>query len=188
MYKKIFKRLIDMLASLGVLLLLSWLLLIIAIILKLQDRGPVFFVQRRVGRHKIDFNILKFRSMPVHTANVSSDQVHLIKITPFGNFIRRINIDELPQLINILKGDMSLIGPRPSLPNQTELIDLRSKGSAFNCRPGLTGLAQVNSYDFMPVEEKAQFDNIYANHITFMNDVKIVLKTFVYLTKKPPVY
>jgi O-antigen biosynthesis protein WbqP len=126
--------------------------------------------------------------MPVNTANVSSEQVHLIKITLFGKFIRRTNIDELPQLINILKGDMSLIGPRPSLPNQTALIEIRSQNGTYDCRPGLTGLAQVNSYDYMPVEEKASWDGVYAGDITFMNDVKIVLKTLVYLTKKPPVY
>jgi O-antigen biosynthesis protein WbqP len=188
MYKKNFKRIIDITASFIVLLLLSWLLIIIAVIIKLQDRGPILFVQKRVGKNRQEFNILKFRSMPVNTANVSSEQVHLIKITPFGKFIRRTNIDELPQLINILRGDMSLIGPRPSLPTQTELINLRSKNNTYSCRPGLTGLSQVNSYDYMPVEEKARFDGIYAESITFINDVKIVLKTLSYLTKEPPTY
>jgi len=188
MYRLFFKRFIDVTASLGILLLLSWLLIIVALIIKLQDGGSVFFIQKRVGKDKQNFNILKFRSMPVNTANVSSDQAHLIKITPFGKFIRRTNMDELPQLFNILKGDMSLIGPRPSLPNQTELIELRSKNGSYICRPGLTGLAQVNSYDYMPVSEKAVFDGQYAAHITFTNDVKIVLKTLSYLTKKPPTY
>jgi len=188
MYQLFFKRFIDVTASFGVLLFLSWMLIIIAIIIKLQDGGPVFFIQKRVGKNKQNFNIMKFRSMPVNTANVSSDQAHLIKITPFGKFVRRTNIDELPQLFNILKGDMSLIGPRPSLPNQTELIELRSRNGAYTCRPGLTGLCQVNSYDYMPVSEKAAFDGQYATHITFTNDVKIVLKTLLYLTKKPPTY
>jgi O-antigen biosynthesis protein WbqP len=188
MYKKFLKRLIDITASLGVLLLLSWILLVIAIIIKLQDGGPVFFIQKRVGKNRLNFNILKFRSMPVNTVHVSSEQVHLIKITPFGKFIRRTNIDELPQLINILKGDMSLIGPRPSLPNQTKLIELRTQNGTYHCRPGLTGLAQVNSYDYMPVEEKAGLDGFYAKNITFVTDVKIVLKTLAYLTRKPPVY
>jgi len=97
-------------------------------------------------------------------------------------------MDELPQLFNILKGDMSLIGPRPSLPDQTELIEIRSRNGSYDCRPGLTGLAQVNSYDYMPVAEKAAFDGRYAARITFINDVKIVLKTLLYLTKKPPTY
>ena len=188
MYKTFFKRFIDIVASLGVLLALSWLLLITALIIKLQDGGSIFFIQKRVGRYKQTFDIMKFRSMPVNTANVSSDQIALIKITPFGKFIRRTNIDELPQLFNILKGDMSLIGPRPSLSNQTELIELRAKNGTYDCRPGLTGLAQVNAYDYMPIEEKAKFDGIYAKNITFLNDVKIVLKTLKYLTKKPPVY
>jgi O-antigen biosynthesis protein WbqP len=188
MYKKFIKRAIDIFASFGVLLLLSWFFIIIALIIKLQDGGTIFFTQKRVGKNRQNFNILKFRSMPVNTANVSSEQVHLIKITPFGKFIRRTNVDEFPQLLNILRGDMSLIGPRPSLPNQMELIELRIQNGTYNCRPGLTGLAQVNSYDYMPVEEKAKFDEIYVNNITFMNDVKIVFKTLLYLTKRPPVY
>jgi len=188
MYRLFFKRFIDVTASLGVLLLLSWLLVIIALLIKLQDGGTIFFIQKRIGKNKQAFNILKFRSMPVNTANVSSDQAHLIKITPFGKFIRRTNMDELPQLFNILKGDMSLIGPRPSLPDQTELVELRSRNGSYSCRPGLTGLAQINSYDYMPVEEKAKFDGFYAEHITFINDVKIVLQTLKYLTKEPPTY
>ncbi|MDR0506596.1 MAG: sugar transferase [Dysgonamonadaceae bacterium] len=188
MYSKFFKRAIDIIASLSVLLLLSWLFIIVATVIKLQDGGCVFFIQQRIGRNVMKFNILKFRSMPVNTANVSSEQTHLIKITPFGKFIRRTNIDELPQLINILKGEMSLIGPRPSLPAQAELIELRMANGSFRCRPGLTGLAQVNSYDYMPVLEKAALDGIYAANITFIKDVGIVLKTLKYLTKKPPVY
>jgi O-antigen biosynthesis protein WbqP len=163
-------------------------LFIVALIIKIQDKGPVLFIQERIGRDKQSFRIFKFRSMPINTPNVSSEQVNLLKITPFGKFIRRTNIDELPQLFNILKGDMSLIGPRPSLANQIELIELRVANGTYHCRPGLTGLAQVNSYDYMPVVEKAKFDGIYANHITSINDVKIILKTFIYLTKKPPTY
>jgi len=188
MYNLFFKRLIDITASIGVIIILSWILIIIALIIKLQDGGAVFFIQKRIGKNKKEFSILKFRSMPVNTANVSSDQSNLIKITPFGKFIRRTNMDELPQLFNILKGDMSLIGPRPSLPNQIELIELRSVNGSYNCRPGLTGLAQVNSYDYMSVKEKANFDGIYSKNISFISDLKIVLQTLKYLTKEPPVY
>jgi O-antigen biosynthesis protein WbqP len=160
----------------------------VSLIIKIQDGGPVLFKQNRVGKNKKLFKIYKFRSMPVNTVNVESSEVNKIKITFFGKFIRRTNIDELPQLFNIIKGDMSLIGPRPCLPTQTELIELRYKGGAYNCLPGLTGLAQVNSYDNMPNQAKANFDNQYNKDITFINDMKIVLKTFVYLTKKPPTY
>jgi len=188
MYKLFFKRFIDITASLGTIVILSWMLIIISLIIKIQDRGPIFFIQKRVGKNKQDFNIIKFRSMPVNTANVSSVQTHLIKITPFGKFLRRTNIDELPQLFNILKGDMSLIGPRPSLNSQTELIELRSKNGSYSCLPGLTGLAQINSYNYMSFIEKAKFDGQYAENITLFNDVKIVIRTLKYLIKEPPVY
>lgn len=188
MYKYFFKRLTDILVSLSVLLILSPILFVVGLIIKLQDGGSVLFIQERVGRHVQNFKILKFRSMPVNTANVESKEVSQIRITGFGKFIRRTNIDELPQLINIFKGDMSLIGPRPCLPSQKELIELRLKGGAYKCKPGLTGLAQVMSYDNMPNEVKADWDSRYAQHISFINDMKIIFKTFVYLTKEPPTY
>lgn len=188
MYKLVYKRLIDVSISLFLLLILSPFLLIIVFIIKIQDGGTVFFTQRRVGYHQRLFAIYKFRSMPLGTPNVESHQTHLINITPFGKFIRRTNIDELPQLYNILKGDMSLVGPRPSLPNQDELIKLRTEFGVYSCKPGLTGLAQINSYNNMPTIVKATFDAEYANSITFLNDVKIVFKTLIYLTKKPPTY
>jgi O-antigen biosynthesis protein WbqP len=188
MYNLIFKRLIDISISLFLLLILSPLLLSIAIIIKIQDGGIVFFIQKRVGYHKKLFPIYKFRSMPLNTPNVESHQTHLISITPFGKFIRRTNIDELPQLFNILKGDMSLIGPRPSLPGQDELIKLRTESGVYSCKPGLTGLAQINSYNNMPTIVKAKFDAEYAKNINFINDIKIIFKTLIYLTKEPPTY
>lgn len=188
MYKNYFKRLIDILASFSVLLFLAPLILVVALIIKLQDEGPVFFIQERVGKGTCNFRIYKFRSMPLSTPNVESKELNHIKITNFGKFIRRTNINELPQLINILKGDMSLIGPRPCLPSQKELINLRLRGKAYDCKPGLTGLAQVMAYNNMPNEEKADWDNQYALHITFVNDMKIILKTFSYLMKEPPTY
>lgn len=188
MYKFFFKRFIDISLAFLVIIFLSPLLIITSLIIKLQDGGPVLFKQDRVGKNKKLFKIYKFRSMPVNTANVESHEVNKITITPFGKLIRRANIDELPQFINILIGDMSLVGPRPCIPTQKHLIELRSQGGAYNCLPGLTGLAQVNSYDNMPNEVKAKYDNEYANNITFVNDMKIALKTFLYLTKKPPAY
>ncbi len=188
MYKSCFKRVIDILASLAVLLLLLPILVLISCIIYLQDFGPVIFKQKRVGKDGTVFNFYKFRSMPVNTPNVESHETKKLTITPFGKLIRRTNIDELPQLINILKGDMSLIGPRPPIVSQQELIELRETNGALSCKPGLTGLAQVNSYDHMSVEAKAKFDGIYVKNITFIGDVKIVLQTLLYLTKKPPTY
>jgi len=162
--------------------------LVIGFIIKLADPGPILFVSQRTGREGHIFDFYKFRSMPTTTDVVASDQIGEIKITWFGRFIRRSNLDELPQLWNILKGDMSIIGPRPSLTSQTELIGLRKENGALSCRPGLTGLAQVNSYDGMAFDVKAKFDAKYADNVTFLGDLKIFLKTFLYLAKPPPVY
>jgi O-antigen biosynthesis protein WbqP len=188
MYKGFIKRFIDIIASFSVILLLSPIYLIIAFIIYIQDKGNPVFKQFRVGKNETEFKVFKFRSMPVNTSNVPSSEVSKITITPFGKFIRRTNLDELPQLFNILKGDMSLIGPRPSLGSQTELIELRRSKNVYKCRPGLTGLAQVNAFDEMPDDTKAMWDGRYVQNITFMNDVRIVLKTLIYLTKKPPTY
>lgn len=188
MYKFFFKRLIDVFASFGVLVLLSPVMLLVALVIFFQDFGPIIFKQQRVGKGGSGFWFYKFRSMPVNTPNVQSSDTKKLVITPFGKFIRRTSLDELPQLINILKGDMSLIGPRPPIPSQKELIRLRKENGALNCRPGLTGLAQINSYDFMPEEEKAKWDGIYASSISFIKDTKIVFKTLGYLTSPPPTY
>jgi O-antigen biosynthesis protein WbqP len=126
--------------------------------------------------------------MPLNNPNVESHQKHLIKITPFGQLIRITNLDEIPQFWNVLKGDMSFIGPRPPIPSQTNLVKLRSLNSALKVRPGLTGWAQVNSYDYMPEIEKAKLDGEYAEGITLTLDLLILLKTVVYFTHKPPTY
>jgi O-antigen biosynthesis protein WbqP len=188
MYKQFFKRFLDVIGAITVLILLSPIFVVTAIIIFIQDFGPFIFKQDRVGKNGELFKFYKFRSMPINTPNVQSSETTKLKVTPFGKFIRRSNIDELPQLINIIKGDMSIIGPRPPIPAQVNLVKMRAENGALNCRPGLTGLAQVNSYDFMPEEEKAKWDGIYASGISFQNDVAIVMKTFLYLTKKPPTY
>lgn len=126
--------------------------------------------------------------MPLNNPNVESHQRHLIKITPFGKFIRRTNLDELPQFWNVLIGDMSFIGPRPPIPSQKNLVELRSFNGAIKVKPGLTGWAQVNSYDHMPEKEKARFDGEYADGISLTLDLLILLKTVVYFTRKPPTY
>lgn len=188
MYKDIIKRFIDIVLSLIALVILSPLMLICALVIYLQDFCPVIFRQQRIGKYGNTFMCYKFRSMPVNTPNVPSAEADKVSITPFGKFIRRTNMDELPQLINVLKGDMSIVGPRPPIASQKNLIALRRDNGALNVRPGLTGWAQVNGYDFMPDEHKARYDGEYANGISLGMDVKIILRTFVYLTKKPPTY
>jgi O-antigen biosynthesis protein WbqP len=184
----IVKRLGDVLAVILLLILISPFLLVIAFLIKFHDGGPVIFRQKRIGKNGQEFDFMKFRSMPVNTPNVVSTQTSVLKVTPIGRFIRRTNLDEIPQFINVLKGDMSIIGPRPSLLSQTSLIEMRRQNGAINLRPGLTGWAQVNAYDYMPEEEKARLDGEYFEKFGLSLDLKIVLGTIKYFTKKPPVY
>lgn len=187
-YRIYLKRVIDLIASVMVALLLSPLLFLVAILIKTFDSGPIIFKHRRVGKGGEGFDIYKFRSMPVNTGDISSDMIGNIELSWIGKLIRRTNIDELPQLFNIAKGDMSIVGPRPPILNQYELIELRRANGALYCKPGLTGLAQVKSYDGMTVARKAAYDAEYASHITLKNDMLIVLKTVAYLFKPPPKY
>lgn len=184
----VLKRFIDILASFVVLLILLPLMLIIAIIIYLHDFHNPIFSHTRIGKNSTAFTFYKFRSMPVNTPDVESYERDKITITSFGKFLRRTNLDELPQLFNILKGDMSLIGPRPPIISQSNLIQMRRENGSINLQPGLTGWAQINSYDNMPDFEKATLDGYYYNHLSFVLDVRIVLKTLIYLTKKPPTY
>lgn len=188
MYRSILKRILDILLAVLALLLLAPVMLAVAIWIYLEDRGPVFFSQQRIGKNGRAFKFLKFRSMPVNTGDVESAKAKALPVTGVGKIIRRTNIDELPQLINILKGDMSIVGPRPAIPSQEKLVLLRRKNGANDVAPGLTGLAQINAYDGMPENEKARWDGEYAANMSLLTDIKIVAQTFVYLTRKPPVY
>lgn len=179
MYKNFFKRFIDIiLASLG-LLFLALPMLVIAAIIKKDDPGPALFKQKRVGKNKELFWLYKFRSMKLDTPDIPThllenpDQ-YMIKV---GKFIRRTSIDELPQLINILKGDMSVIGPRPALWNQDDLIAERDKYGANDVRPGLTGWAQINGRDELPIPVKAKLDGEYIEKMSFLFDLKCFLGT-----------
>ena len=187
-YRAVGKRVLDIAAAATTLLLLSPLLAVIAIAIYRDDKGRVIFRQRRIGRDGQPFWLLKFRSMPEQTGDIPSHAAGAIRPTRVGTWIRRTNLDELPQLVNILRGEMSLVGPRPGLPSQEELLRLRQENGALTCLPGLTGLAQVNAYTGMPVPEKAQWDAAYARRITFAGDVGIVLRTVGYLCSPPPVY
>lgn len=187
-YARTGKRQVDILcAALGLIVLMP-LLLVISLLILATDPGPVIFRQERVGRRGRPFRFYKFRSMPVGTRNVAKDQLGHVQLTWFGRLLRRSNLDELPQIVNILKGDMSLVGPRPPIAAQEDLISLRRANGALECRPGLTGLAQVNAYNGMPLTEKAFYDGEYAARISLLLDAAIILRTFRYLAKPPPVY
>lgn len=188
MYVRFGKRILDLLIALIAIILLSPLLLVIAILITIFDSGPIIFKQLRSGKNGKKFWFYKFRSMPVNTGDIASDAVGSIRLSAIGKFIRRTNLDELPQLFNIIKGDMSIVGPRPPIPSQVELLECRSINGSLKLVPGLTGLAQIKSFDGMSVQQKAAFDGEYADKISFIVDISIILKTFLYLLKPPPVY
>ena len=183
-----FKRLIDIVGSSIALILLFPVILIVLVIVYLQDFHNPIFSHKRVGRNGVLFTLYKFRSMPLNTPNLESHMQEKLKVTPFGKFLRRSNLDEIPQLFNILKGDMSLIGPRPPISSQIDLIKLRNENGSIKLRPGLTGWAQVNSFDNMPYHVKAELDGYYYKNVSFLLDTKIILMTLAYLTKTPPTY
>ncbi len=182
------KRFFDVFLAIILLIILSPLYIILIIIIRFQDDGPAIFRQIRIGKAGKEFLFYKFRSMHMSTPNVESKDTDKLQITPFGKFIRRTNLDELPQFYNVLKGDMSFIGPRPPIPTQIDLIVMRRMNGALDIRPGLTGWAQVNSYDGMSVERKAEFDGEYTQKISFFLDCLILVKTVFYFTKRPPTY
>lgn len=179
MYEKLFKRLIDFTLSLIGIIVLSPVLIVLSLLVK-QTKGPVLFKQKRVGKGKTFFEIYKFRSMYADTPK--DVPTHLLdnpesRITPVGRFLRKSSLDELPQLFNILKGDMSIVGPRPALWNQDDLIAERDKYGANDCMPGLTGYAQIHGRDELPISVKAKLDGFYAEHLSFWLDVKIFFGT-----------
>ena len=180
MYKRFGKRTLDLLLSGLGLVVLSPLFLIISIAIKAEDPGPVFFRQKRVGIHKTYFNIVKFRSMRQDTPH--DMPTHLLNdpqrwITKTGRFLRKTSLDELPQIAQIFTGKMSIIGPRPALWNQYDLIAQRDRYGANDVTPGLTGWAQVNGRDELEIEEKARLDGEYAQNISFGMDMKIFWMT-----------
>ena len=180
MYKRFGKRALDLLLSGLGLVVLSPLFLIISIAIKAEDPGPVFFRQKRVGIHKTHFDIVKFRSMRQDTPH--DMPTHLLEdpqrwITRTGRFLRKTSLDELPQIAQIFTGKMSIIGPRPALWNQYDLIAQRDQYGANDITPGLTGWAQVNGRDELEIEEKARLDGEYAQNISFGLDMKIFWMT-----------
>ena len=186
MYNKVFKRLIDVvLSGLGI-VVLAPVYLIVALAIKMDDPGPVFFRQKRVGLHKSHFHILKFRTMKMETPK--DTPTHLLQnpeqyITKVGRILRKTSLDELPQIFQIFTGKMSIIGPRPALWNQFDLIEERDKYGANDVRPGLTGWAQINGRDELPIDVKARFDGEYVERMSFLFDCKCFFGTIVSVLK-----
>ena len=176
------KRGIDFVLALLGLIILSPVFLILIVAIKLDSKGPVLFKQKRVGIHKTHFNILKFRTMRIDTPK--DTPTHLLKnpeqyITKVGKFLRKTSLDELPQIINILKGDMAVVGPRPALWNQYDLMEERDKYGANDIRPGLTGWAQINGRDELEIPVKAALDGEYVKKMGIAMDIKCIFKTVV---------
>lgn len=186
MYQRFFKRFIDVALSLCGILVLAIPMAIIAIVIKIDSPGPVFFKQKRVGIHKKYFEILKFRTMRTDTPKDAP--THLLSnpeqwITKSGKFLRKTSLDELPQIFNIFAGTMSIIGPRPALWNQDDLIAERDKYGANDVKPGLTGWAQINGRDELPIDVKAKLDGEYVEKISFLFDVKCFFGTILSVLK-----
>ncbi len=181
MYRYI-KRIIDIILSLLGIVILGVPMLVIAVVVRTESPGGALFCQNRVGRGKKLFRIYKFRTM--YTDTPKNIPTHLLEnpdafITGTGRILRKTSLDELPQLFNILKGDMSIVGPRPALWNQYDLIAERDKYGANDITPGLTGLAQIKGRDELPIDVKAAYDGEYVKNMSFCTDLKIVCRTFV---------
>lgn len=175
------KRIFDIVFSFLLIVLLIPVFLVLSIVVKANSRGPVLFKQRRIGKDKTEFYIYKFRTMYLETPK--NMPTHLLEnpdryITPVGKFLRKTSLDELPQLINIIKGEMSFVGPRPALYNQYDLISLRDEQGVNSFRPGVTGWAQINGRDELEIPEKVKFDTYYIKKQSIWLDIKIIFITF----------
>ncbi|WP_290138281.1 sugar transferase [Allocoprobacillus halotolerans] len=186
MYKRFMKRIIDFTLSFIGLIILSPVFIILCIWIKLDSKGPVFFKQKRVGKNKSYFNILKFRTMYIDTPK--DMPTHMLSnpdqyITKAGKFLRKTSLDELPQIINILKGEMSIIGPRPALWNQDDLIAERDRYGANDIKPGLTGWAQINGRDELEIDVKAGLDGEYVKRMSLLFDIRCFFGTITSVLK-----
>ena len=179
------KRTMDIVSSLVGLILLSPLFLLVAILIKLDSKGPIIFKQIRIGKDSKPFYIYKFRSMKIDAPNLSTEE--FINASDFttkvGKFIRKTSIDELPQLVNILKGDMSIVGPRPVIERETRLLKLRKECNVDSILPGITGLAQINGRDNIDDYEKLKYDFEYLSKRNLVLDIKIIINTVLKVTK-----
>lgn len=180
------KRLIDLVLCIFGVLILSPALMLIALAIKIDSKGPVLFQQKRVGKDKSYFQILKFRTMK--TDAPTDSPTHLLKnpedhITKVGRILRKTSLDELPQLFNIIKGEMAIVGPRPALWNQFDLIDERDKYGVNDVTPGITGFAQINGRDELTIEDKAIMDGEYVDRMSIWIDIQCLFKTFIKVIK-----
>ena len=179
------KRTMDIVSSLVGLILLSPLFLLVAILIKLDSKGPIIFKQIRIGKNSKPFYIYKFRSMKIDAPNLSTEE--FINASDFttkvGKFIRKTSIDELPQLVNILKGDMSIVGPRPVIEREVRLLELRKECNVDSILPGITGLAQINGRDNIYDYEKLKYDFEYLSKRNLVLDIKIIINTVLKVTK-----
>ncbi|MDA9980715.1 sugar transferase [Pelagibacterales bacterium] len=185
MYSVWGKRLLDIFFSIFLLILLSPLFFLISLLIYIFDSRPIFFKQERVGRQGSKFLIFKFRSMPVGASQIKTSEAYELRTTFIGKYIRRLYIDELPQLFNIIKGEMSIVGPRPILTNMDYMNNLREEKKISFLRPGITGLAQLDSYDNMSEDAKINLEIKYMNNISLLYDFFLILRTFLYIFKKP---
>ncbi|PIQ90252.1 MAG: lipid carrier--UDP-N-acetylgalactosaminyltransferase [Candidatus Omnitrophica bacterium CG11_big_fil_rev_8_21_14_0_20_41_12] len=180
------KRIFDLVLALVLIVLFSILMLAVVVLIKLMFKGPAIFWTDRVGVNNVIFKMAKFRTMKLDTPQLAT---HLMEnpeiyLIPLGAFLRRYSLDELPQLFNVLKGDMSFVGPRPALFNQDDLVELRTKKNIHTLVPGVTGWAQVNGRDDLPIPVKVSFDEYYLNHRSFVFDLRIIFLTAVKVIKK----
>jgi O-antigen biosynthesis protein WbqP len=171
------KRLFDVAAAVAGLALLWPAIAVVMVAIRLGSPGPAIFVQTRVGRNGQPFTCYKLRTMRTDTANLPTHEVGASALTAIGGFLRRSKLDELPQLYNVIRGSMSLVGPRPCLPTQTALIDARNRHKALSVRPGITGLAQVQGIDMSDPERLAVTDGIYVRTRTFQGDLALIVRT-----------
>ena len=184
MYQQFFKRIIDFLFSLAILFPLFLPLLVIALVIKLESKGPIFFEQYRVGKDLKNFKILKFRTMTHIKRKVGNEPIigKAVGVTKIGFYLRRFKVDEIPQLINVLLFQMSLIGPRPCMPEQ--LLNMtENEKKRYNIKPGLTGLSQISGNIHLSWKERYKLDLVYVNNITFLNDFKILFRTIFIVIK-----
>jgi len=173
------KRLLDIFLSLLALIILFIPCLIICFLITLDSKGPIFYITKRVGKNKKIFLMYKFRTMDIKAPVVNSNDLKEANtyITKFGKKLRKYSIDEIPQIINIIIGDMSFVGPRPGLENQLDLIEMRDLHEIHNIKPGLTGLAQINGRDNLSIEKKVEYDKFYRNNQSITLDLKILIRT-----------
>ena len=189
-YRRVVKRILDLMLAIILATFLCVPLLFVGIIVRLTSKGPALFIQERYGRNARPFKLYKFRSMINQAPQRANSEFHDIKnyVTPFGMFIRKTSIDELPQLWNIIKGDMSFIGPRPLANTDIQVIKLRKQNGGDSVLPGISGLAQVNGRNKLSDEDKAAYDAEYAAHLSFRVDMLLIAETFVSVLKRDGVF